>query len=113
MGFRDCVECGLSFDPTSKAKRAVGGLSTHCVDCSEETTVRYAGISAGEGKQASVQVLKFQSDADRKAYLRYWAASSGLNTGKQCQMAFRAKETGIKFETKATFTGNANHKGKA
>ena len=110
---RECSECGGEFDPRSKAKRAIGGLATHCEDCSEETTVRYFGTSAGEGKQASVQVLKFGSQKDRDAYQRYWKASSGLNTGKQCQMAFRANEIGVHFETRATFTGNTNHKGKA
>lgn len=110
---RECTECGGEFDPRSKAKRIVGGLSTHCPDCSEETEVRYFGTSAGEGKQASVQVLKFASQKDRDAYQRYWKASSGLNTGKQCQMAFRANELGIHFETRATFAGNTNHKGKA
>jgi hypothetical protein len=110
---RECVECGGEFDPRSKAKRAIGGLSTHCPDCSEETTVRYFGTSAGEGKQASVQVLKFHSKEDRDKYARYWKASSGLNTGKQCQMAFRANEVSVKFQTRATFTGNTNHKGKA
>ena len=109
---RNCVECDAQFDTLSKAKRQAGGLSTVCPECSEETTVRYAGISAGEGKQASVQVLKFKNADDRKAYLRYWAASSGLNTGKQCQLGIRAREVNIQFETKATFTGNTNHKGK-
>ena len=110
---RECVECGVEFDPRSKAKRLAGGLATHCVECSDETSVRYLGISAGEGKQASVQVLKFKSNTDRAAYQAYWKASSGLNTGKQCQLGFRANEVNIEFETKATFTGNTNHKGKA
>lgn len=110
---RECRECGGEFNPNSKEKRRIGGLSTHCEDCSEETTVRYFGTSAGEGKQASVQVLKFGSQEDRDKYARYWKASSGLNTGKQCQMAFRANEVNIKFETRATFTGNVNNKGKA
>lgn len=108
-----CIVCGDDFDPRSLAKRRSGGLSTHCEDCSEESTVRYAGISSGEGKQAQVQILRFQSQDDRKDYLRYWAANSGLNTGKNCQLAYRAKETGIKFQTVATFSGVANHKGKA
>ena len=110
---RTCAVCGDEFDPRSKAKRAAGGLATHCPECSEETSVRYAGVQAGEGKMASVQVLKFNSQDDRKAYLRYWAATSGLNTGKQCSMHFRAKEPNISFETKATFISNPNHKGKA
>ena len=109
---RVCLVCGDEFDPRSPAKRRAGGLSTHCENCSEETEVRYAGISSGEGKQAQVQVLRFQSQEDRKDYLRYWAANSGLNTGKNCQLAYRAKETGIKFQTVATFSGVVNHKGK-
>jgi hypothetical protein len=108
-----CVECDALFDPQSREKRRVGGLSTTCVDCSVDDTVRYLGISAGEGKQAAVQVLKFGSKRDREAYKQYWKATSGLNTGKQCQMHFRAKEPAVSFETKATFTGNVNHKGKA
>jgi len=110
---RICTECETEFDPRSKAKRLAGGLATHCAECAEETSVRYLGISSGEGKQASVQVLKFQSDADRAAYQAYWRASSGLNTGKQCQLGFRANEVNIKFETRATFKANENHKGKA
>jgi hypothetical protein len=108
-----CVECDGIFDPQSREKRRAGGLATTCPDCSVDDTVRYLGISAGEGKQASVQVLKFDSQGDREQYKRYWAASSGLNTGKQCQMQFRAKEPAVKFQTKATFKGNENHKGKA
>jgi hypothetical protein len=110
---RICVECGADFDPRSPAKRRAGGLSTHCPECSDETSVRYLGISAGEGKQASVQVLKFSSESDRERYQRYWKASSGLNTGKNCQLGYRANELNISFETRATFTGNSNHKGKA
>ena len=110
---RTCVECDATFDSSSRAKRRAGGLATQCPECSTDDTVRYLGISAGEGKQASVQVLKFDSQGDREQYKRYWAASSGLNTGKQCQMQFRAKEPAVKFQTKATFTDNVNHKGKA
>lgn len=108
----DCTICGDTFDPHSREKRMAGGLRMHCPECAEESHVRYAGIAAGEGKQATVQVLKFNSTEDRRDYLRYWAASSGLNTGKQCSMHFRAKEPNIKFETRATFYGNLNHKGK-
>ena len=108
-----CVECDALFDPHSREKRRAGGFSTHCPDCSEDNAVRYLGISAGEGKMASVQVLKFNSKGDREAYKGYWKATSGMNTGKQCQMHFRAKEPAVSFETKATFTGNVNHKGKA
>jgi hypothetical protein len=108
-----CVECDAPFDPSSREKRRAGGLATTCPDCSEETSVRYLGISAGEGKQASVQVLKFSSEGDRERYQRYWKASSGLNTGKNCQLGYRANELNISFETRATFVANPNHKGKA
>jgi hypothetical protein len=110
---KTCVECDGLFDPQSREKRKIGGYANTCPDCSYDDTVRYLGISAGEGKQASVQVLKFGSQGDRDKYQRYWKASSGLNTGKQCQMAFRANEVNVKFETRATFTGNTNNKGKA
>ena len=108
-----CVECDGIFDPHSREKRRAGGLATTCPDCSYDDTVRYLGISAGEGKQASVQVLKFSSQRDRDVYQRYWKASSGLNTGKNCQLGYRANEVNVSFETRATFTGNTNHKGKA
>lgn len=110
---RVCVECDGIFDPQSREKRRAGGLATTCPDCSVDDTVRYLGISAGEGKQASVQVLKFGSQGDRDKYQRYWKASSGLNTGKNCQLGYRANEVNVKFETRATFIANENHKGKA
>ena len=107
-----CVECDALFDPQSREKRRAGGLAIHCPDCSVDDAVRYLGISAGEGKMASVQVLKFNSKGDREAYKGFWKATSGMNTGKQCQMAFRANEVSVKFQTRATFAGNTNHKGK-
>lgn len=110
---RTCSECDGLFDPHSREKRRAGGLANHCPDCSVDDTVRYLGISAGEGKQASVQVLKFGSQGDRDKYQRYWKASSGLNTGKNCQLGYRANEVNVKFETRATFIANENHKGKA
>ena len=111
---RTCVVCGDEFDVRSKAKRLSGGLATHCPECSEETSVRYAGIQAGEGKQAAIQLLKFQSQDDRKAYLDYWQVNSGLHKGKSCQIGYGLKSTpAVSFEIKATYTGVANHKGKA
>jgi hypothetical protein len=106
-----CTECGDEY-VWDKARQRLGGLRTHCSDCAEETTTRYLGVAAGEGKQASVQVLSFQSEAARADYQRFWYATSGMNTGKQCQMQFRRKEVGG-FEIKTTFHGNTNHKGKA
>jgi hypothetical protein len=110
----DCSICGESFDPRSKEKRMAGGLRNHCVDCAEETVIPYAGIAAGEGKQNSVQVLKFNSAGDRAAYLEYWKVNSGLYKGKSCQIGRGLKSTpNIQFGIRATIEGNANHKGKA
>ncbi len=109
-----CIVCEETFDPHSRAKRIAGGMRNHCVDCCEETSIRYAGISAGEGKQAAVQVLKFNSSEDRAQYLEYWKVNSGLYKNKGCQIGRGLKSTpNIQFETKATFTGVVNHKGKA
>lgn len=113
MKLTECVECGEQFNLYSPEKRRAGGKANTCPLCSEETAVKYAGVSAGEGKMGSVQVLKFSSNADRNAYMAFWKATSGMNTGKNCQMQFRAKEPNVKFKTVATFTGNVNHKGRS
>ena len=113
MKIINCSECDIEFDVHSREKRQAMGLATHCPDCSEENTVKYAGVAAGEGKTANVSILKFSSNEDRKAYLAFWKATSGMNTGKNCQMQFRAKEPNVKFQTKAEFVANRNHKGKA
>ena len=108
-----CVICDDMFDPRSRAKREAGGLRNHCPDCSEESVIRYAGIAAGEGKQNSVQVLKFNNAGDRAAYLEYWKVNSGLYKGKSCQIGRGLKNTpNVQFVTRATFEGNTNHKGK-
>ena len=110
---RTCVACGDEFDHRSREKRLAGGLSTHCALCSEETAVPYAGVSAGEGKGAAVQILKFESQDDRKKYLDFWWVNSGMMVGKQCQMGLRKSTPAVSFKTQATFTFNPNHKGKA
>jgi hypothetical protein len=108
-----CVSCDDEFDENSPEKRRAGGLRTHCPDCSVETAVRYAGFAAGEGKQASVQIMSFASEKDRARYLDYWRATSGLNTGKNCQLAFRGAEPKVEKKVVTTQYGNTNHKGRA
>jgi hypothetical protein len=111
---RNCIECDGEFDTNSREKRKAGGLATHCPDCSMEDTPRYAGVAAGEGKMSSVQILKFNNTQDRENYLEYWKVNSGLYKGKSCQIGMGLKKTpNISFQTKATFTGNVNAKGKA
>ena len=111
---RICAECETEFDLYSPEKRRAGGKATHCADCSEETTVRYAGVSAGEGKSANVTILRFGSQSDREGYLEFWKANSGLHKGKICQLSRGLKTTpSIKFETRIEFVANRNHKGKS
>lgn len=112
--FINCVICGDDFNPRSREKRIAGGLRNHCPECADENVIRYAGIAAGEGKQNSVQVLKFNSADDRAAYLEYWKVNSGLYKGKSCQIGRGLKSTpNVSFGIRATMEGNANHKGKA
>lgn len=109
-----CIVCEETFDPHSKAKRIAGGMRNHCVDCSEETSIRYAGVQNSDGKQAGVTVLKFNSSEDRAAYIEYWKVNSGMYKGKNCQLGHGLKTTpNIQFSTKAVFESNVNHKGKA
>ncbi len=110
---RVCTECDDEFDDSSPEKRRAGGLRTHCPECSHETAVRYAGFSSGEGKQASVQIMAFATSQDREKYLSYWRATSGLNTGKNCQLAFRGSEPKVNKAVVTTQYGNTNHKGRA
>jgi hypothetical protein len=110
---RECIICGDEFDPKSPTKRHVGGKITHCPDCSDETAVPYLGLASGDGKQAGVTILKFESDADREAYREMWWVNSGMMVGKSCQLGMQKRTpTHVHFETvvqsKAT-----NHKGQA
>lgn len=111
---RDCIVCGDTFDHRGKEKRLVGGLSTHCPNCSEETAVRYAGVQNSDGKQAGVTILKFGSGEDREAYLDFWKVNSGLYKSKSCQLGHGLKSTpAVGFKTVAVFEANVNAKGKA
>lgn len=108
-----CVECGDDY-LWDKSRAMLGGKRTHCGDCSEETTVRYAGVTGAQGKQAEVSILRFQNEDDRKQYLSFWAANSGLNKGKSCQLGWGLKSTPpISFETVIVFESNVNAKGKS
>lgn len=111
---RTCIECGDQFDHRSPAKMRAGGLSTTCVECSDETTVRYAGVQNSDGKQAGVTILKFQSKDDRESYLDFWKVNSGLYKSKSCQLGHGLKSTpAVGFKTVAVFEANVNAKGKA
>jgi hypothetical protein len=108
---RECIDCGIDFNLYSFEKKKVGGLATTCPDCSEEATPRYLGLTSGDGKQASITVLKFNSTQDREAYREMWWVNSGMNTGKSCQIGVRKSDPGVRFQTVSQSTA-ANHKGK-
>ena len=110
---RTCVVCEAEYSPDSPAKRKAGGLYTVCVECSEETAVRYAGLQSADGKQSQATILKFNSIKDREVYLAFWKNNSGLHRGKSCQLGGHLSTTpAVKFETVAGFRPT-NHKGKA
>ena len=108
-----CVECGDEY-LWDRQRAKAGGLRTHCLDCCDETAVKYVGVTAGEGKMSAVQVLKFQSTSDREAYVEAWKVNSGLYKGKSCQIGRGLTGVpNVKFSTVTTNNPNANHKGKA
>jgi len=109
-----CEICEESFNLFSREKRLAGGIKNHCPDCSSETSVKYAGVVSGEGKQNSIQILKFTSENDRKNYIDFWQNNSGLHKNKGCQIGRGLKSTPkIAFNIQATIKGNENHKGKS
>lgn len=110
---KECVECGDEFEPNSPAKRKVGGLVTHCPDCSEDSTIKYVGLQAADGKQSQATILKFDSESDKETYIRFWKNNSGFNKGKSCQLGNHLSTTpNIKFTTVVAHKPT-NHKGKA
>ena len=62
----------------SLEKKKAGGLIIFCPSCSEETTVKYAGVQSADGKGAQASILKFQSEKDRSRYIAFWQNNSGL-----------------------------------
>jgi hypothetical protein len=107
-----CKICDEYFDHNSIEKKKSGGLITTCPDCSEETTVKYVGVSSADGKQAQATILKFESEQDKERYIRFWQNNSGLHKGKSCTLGNHlSTDPKIKFKTVSGFTPT-NHKGK-
>lgn len=110
---RICTECDIEFDERSAEKRRVGGRINHCIECSQETTVRYAGVQAADGKQAQATILKFNNETDKAKYISFWQNNSGYHRGKNCQLGSHLSTTpNIQFQTITAFSPT-NHKGKA
>jgi len=91
--------------------RAGGHVGT-CPECSKEPTVKYLGLSAGDGKQAGVTILKFETKDDREEYRQMWWVNSGMMVGKSCQLGFQKRTPNVKFKT-VTQSSATNHKGRA
>ncbi len=113
-----CTHCEADFNHKSAAKVKAGGKINECPDCVEElnteTTVKYLGVCMGEGKQGGVDILAFESDADRDAYKKMWRNNSGQNKSKNCQLGNHlTPSSGFKFRKVAENHGNRNHKGRA
>ena len=110
--YRECVVCGCDFDPNSLAKRRVGGLVTTCAECSSENSTKYLGLTAGDGKQAGITVLKFASQEDREAYRQMWWVNSGGTTGKGCQLRIQKRNPNVHFQKVHESGQGMNHKGR-
>lgn len=113
-----CIHCELDFNHKSLQKTKVGGKINECPDCVEEleteTTVKYLGLGAGEGKQNGIDILAFKTDEDRNAYKNMWRNNSGQNKGKSCQLGKHLTSSGgMTFTKVAENHGNKNHKGRA
>jgi hypothetical protein len=109
---RICTECEDEYDDASALKRQAGGLITHCPDCSEENEVKYLGVNNADGKQQGVEIIAFETQADRNAFHRRWAKNAGMHKGKSSALYTAGDTSGIKFRKVTEFCGNKNHKGR-
>ena len=107
---RECKYCGDEFDWRQK-QAAVGGYSTVCEDCTLEDhpdkdppVIR--GVISGDGKQASIDILKFDNKDDADAYCKAWNNNSGWNNQRSGGLSE------IDFITVGRNGGNSNHKGR-
>ena len=108
-----CSECGEDFDPTSIARRKLGGKINQCIDCVDETAIKYAAVASGDGKGSQISILSFDSEEDKKKYIEFWKNVSGANKPKSCQLSRHAStDPKVKFKT-ITGVIASNHKGKA
>ena len=105
-----CKHCDESFNLLSAYKRRVGGYINECPSCVEELGTETApvvrGFVTGDGKMASMQILKFTSESDANRYSKNWNNNSG----------WQNRRTGsineVKFSKIGENMGNVNHKGK-
>ncbi len=109
-----CIHCEIDFNHKSQKKTQVGGKINECPDCVEEfeteTAIKYVGLSAGEGKQAGIDIVAFDSNKDREAYKDMWRNNSGQNKGKSCQLGRHLTPSGgMTFRKVAENHGNKHN----
>lgn len=115
---RQCIHCEAEFNERSRLKQLVGGRINECPDCVEElggdqSPPKYLGVMAGDGKQAGLTILQFESDEDRESYSKAHKNNAGYNKGKECQLGTHLTPmTGFKFKT-VQRQESTNHKGRA
>jgi hypothetical protein len=114
---KTCKHCNVDFDTRSSAKRAAGGRINECPSCVEElgteTTVKYLGLSSGDGKAAALSIVAFESDEDRSAYASAWKANTGHNGGYGGHLSSSNPSIGGRPMRHVGYNaGNSNHKGK-
>ena len=115
---KTCVHCEATFHLNSTAKKRVGGKINECPDCVDElqseTTVKYLGLPAGDGKSNALSIVAFDSDSDRESYSRAWKAVTGYHKGKSCHLSGSQTNIGGRPMRHVSYVGgNGNHKGKA
>jgi hypothetical protein len=114
---KECKWCEAEFETESRRKQLAGGFINECPECVEDrggddSPPKYLGTVSGDGKMAGVTILKFETEADREAYLKAHRNNSGQNKGKECQLGGHLTPmSGIKFTT-VQKTEAVNHKGK-
>jgi len=116
MKMKLCVHCEFEFDLDSTMKKNVGGKINECPECVEElgteTTVKYLGLTSGDGKMASLSIVAFDSVEDRKAYGKAWASATDPYTSNPQSMSEVSGSFGsVKIRHIAHNAGNPNHKG--
>lgn len=115
---KSCIHCESEFNCSSMRKRKVGGRINECPDCVEEleteTTVKYLGLQAGDGKTNALSVVAFESPEDRENYSKAWKAVTGFHKGKSCHLSGSQTNIGGRPMRHVSYVGgNGNHKGKA
>ena len=108
---KECKHCGIEFNANSRYKKKAGGYINECPDCTislgTESSVRYRGVTTGDGKMASIQILKFEDKEQAILYKKGWDQWSGWNNQRSGSIH------DVRFTKIGENSGNSNHKGKS